>query len=53
MKYVQTIRIHMRDNAHRIEVIKGFMENNEDANERECKKDIFVLEAIDWNKTTK
>lgn len=44
MKYVQAIRIHMRDNAHRIEVINEFMENNADADERECKKNIFVLE---------
>lgn len=44
MKDYQAIRVHMHDNMHRIETIKEFMENNKDADERECKKNIFVLE---------
>lgn len=40
----KAIRIHIHDNAHRIEALKEFMENNKDADERECKRNIFALE---------
>lgn len=40
----KAIRIHIHDNARRIEVIKEFMENNKGADERECKRNIFALE---------
>lgn len=40
----KAIRIHIHDNAHRIEALKEFMENNKGADERECKRNIFALE---------
>lgn len=44
MKDYQAIRLHMQDNTHRIETIENFMENNKGADEKECKKNIQILE---------
>lgn len=46
MKDYQAIRLHMHDNAHRIETIKNFMENNKDADEKECNRNIWILEEV-------
>ncbi len=42
----KAIRRHMRDNENRIEAIKKFMETNKGADERECNRNIFILEEV-------
>lgn len=46
MKDYQAIRLHMQDNTHIIETIENFMKNNKGADEKECKKNIQILEEV-------
>lgn len=45
-KFTAAVKKHMKENRERIKVIEDFMVTNPDADEKECRENIFTLEGI-------